>query len=212
MAQPWKSPFNGFALRALVGVVVLTLLWSLVSQWLALPVGGLSGWVLEHGATQWVQFTKLSERNWLEVHTSLSVINAETGWKRGEVILDINPARYAYSFPVLVALLLAMRGKGRWERVLAGYALLLPLQVFSTVAMALIQICLSVGMDLATLGIAAWQLEVLAYAYQLGVLMVPVLSPFLLWLWLDWKRVRSELIDTSWRRSGTPQAPAKASS
>ena len=210
MERPWKSPFTGFALRALLGVVLLTLLWSFVSRWLALPVGGLSGWVLERGASEWVQFTQLSERGWLEVHTALSVSNAETGWKKGEVILDINPARYAYSFPVLVALLLAMRGPGRLERVLAGYVLLLPLQMFSTVAMALIQMCMSVGMDLATLGIAAWQLEALAYAYQLGVLMVPVLSPFLLWLWLDWKRVRSELIDASWRPGAGRPVSAKA--
>lgn len=202
MSMPWKKPFTGFALRALVGVVVLTLLWTWVSQWLGWPVGAISGWLLEKFARGWVQFTQISAAYQLEVHTSLNVINAQTGWKKAEVILDINPARYAYSFPVLVALLLAMRGPGRVLRIVGGYFLLLPLQVFSTVAMSLIQMCMSVGMDLTVLDIAAWQLEVLAYGYQLGVLMVPVLSPFMLWLWMDWKRVRTELIDASWR----PQA------
>ena len=169
------KPIARFVILAVLGVVVLTLLWSVVAPWLARPAALLSSWVLDIGASGWVQRTQM-EGSLLSVYSSLQVSTAQTGWRASEVIIDINPARYGYSLPILWALLLAAFGPGRVWRMAAGAALLVPLHAFSIVTQVL--------------HIQSWQLEALIYAYQLGSLVVPPLSPLLVWLWLDQAFVR----------------------
>ena len=183
------KPIARFVILAVLGVVVLTLLWSVVAPWLARPAALLSSWVLDIGASGWVQRTQM-EGSLLSVYSSLQVSTAQTGWRASEVIIDINPARYGYSLPILWALLLAAFGPGRVWRMAAGAALLVPLHAFSIVTQVLMQLCLAVQLNPQVLHIQSWQLEVLIYAYQLGSLVVPPLSPLLVWLWLDQAFVR----------------------
>ena len=37
----------------------------------------------------------------------------------------------------------------------------------------------------AQTGFSAFQINLVAYAYQLGALLVPTLAPILIWVWLD---------------------------
>lgn len=184
-----NKPIARFVVLAVLGVVLLTLLWSVVAPWLAGPAALLSSWVLDIGASGWVQRTRM-EGTLLSVYSSLQVSTAQTGWRPSEVIIDINPARYGYSLPILWALFLAASGPGRVWRMAAGAVLLVPLHAFSIVTQVLMQLCLAVQLNPQVLHIQTWQLEALVYAYQLGSLVIPSLSPLLLWLWLDQAFVR----------------------
>lgn len=184
-----NQPIARFVVVAVVGVVVLTLLWSVVASWFAWPAALLSSWVLDVGASGWIQHTQM-EAEVLSVYSSLQISTAQTGWRPSEVIVDINPARYGYSLPILCALFLAASGPGCLWRMVAGAFLLVPLHAFSIVTQVLMQLCLAVQLNPQALHIHPWQMEALIYAYQLGSLVVPPLSPLLLWLWLDQAFVR----------------------
>lgn len=181
----------------MAAIIILTLLWTMVAQYLALPVAKISGWLLESFASGWVQYVEISEAFELVINTSLSINNEQTNWRVADVILELEPSRYGYSLPVFWALTVALRAEGYMWKALLGFFLLMPFQIFSLVTQSLMEICLAANLNLQILGIAAWQLEVIAYNFQLGALMVPVLSPFLLWLWLNWKTINNRFINRS---------------
>lgn len=195
--MPKLSGVYRFAVTAMAAIIILTLLWTMVAQYLALPVAKISGWLLESFASGWVQYVEISEAFELVINTSLSINNEQTNWRVADVILELEPSRYGYSLPVFWALTVALRAEGYVWKALLGFFLLMPFQIFSLVTQSLMEICLAANLNLQILGIAAWQLEVIAYNFQLGALMVPVLSPFLLWLWLNWKTINNRFINRS---------------
>lgn len=109
-----RNPISRFAALAMGGIVVLTLAWTLAAGWLAVPVSGMSKWVLENAANGWVQRVDLETPRNLVVNSSVQVSNEQTGWRRAEAIVEVDPARYGYGLPVLVAMLLAAWWPGRW--------------------------------------------------------------------------------------------------
>ncbi|MDR0226820.1 MAG: hypothetical protein LBI66_10390 [Burkholderiaceae bacterium] len=201
------NPISRFAALALGGIVALTFAWTLVAGWLAMPVSALSEYVLETAASGWVQNAELEGPRSLVVNSSVMVANEQTGWRRAEAVVEVDPARYGYGLPVLVAMLLAAWGPGRLWRILAGYLALVPLQVFSVVSQVLMQLCLTAGLDLNVLGIHGWQLNAIVYSYQMGGLMVPTLAPVLLWLLLDMGFVRRVLLPAWNRQRSRAAAP-----
>lgn len=196
------SPLTIFVLSAFGWIFALTALWSTVSAWTSYPVGVLSHIALEQTAPMWVRQVHLSPGN-MEVDTAISVPVVAAGGRRGEITIDVSPARYAYGLPIFIALVLAARGRGRLGRVAAGYALLLPFQAFSLTMSALMQMVLAAQADIRLLRISQWQMEAIVYGYQLGALVLPTLVPILMWLWLDRKFVNDVLV-RGWRESLSP--------
>ena len=191
------SPLAVFVLSAFGWIVALTLLWSQVSAWTSLPVGALSHIALEQGAPLWVREVRVAAGS-MEVDTAVAVPLPQAGGRRAEITVEASPGRYAYGLPIFLALLLAARGKGRVARAVAGYVLLLPAQAFSLTFYVLMQIVLATQLDVRILRIAQWQMELIVYGYQVGSLVVPTLTPILLWLWMD-KRFVSEVVVRGWR-------------
>lgn len=199
------SPLTIFVLSAFGWIFALTALWSTVSAWTSYPVGVLSHIALEQTAPMWVRQVHLSPGN-MEVDTAISVPVVAAGGRRGEITIDVSPARYAYGLPIFIALVLAARGRGRLGRVAAGYALLLPFQAFSLTMSALMQMVLAAQADIRLLRISQWQMEAIVYGYQLGALVLPTLVPILMWLWMDRKFVNDVLV-RGWRESLSPPVP-----
>lgn len=199
------SPLTTFVLSAFGGILVLTVLWSMVSAWTSYPVGVLSHMALEQGAPMWVRQVHLSPGK-MEVDSTISIPVPEAGGRRGEITIEANPARYAYGLPIFIALVLAARGRGRWSRVAAGYALLLPFQAFSLTMYSLMQIVMATQANIRLLRVSQWQMEAIVYGYQLGSLVLPTLAPILLWLWMDRKFV-SDVLIRGWRESLAPASP-----
>lgn len=202
------SPLTVFVLSAFGWIIALTALWSQVSAWPSYPVGVLSQIALEQGAPMWVRQVHLTPGN-LEVDTAVAVPVPAAGWRWADITVDASPARYAYGLPIFLALLLAAGGKGRAGRAVMGYVLLLPAQAFSLTFSALMQIITAAQLNVRFLRVSQWQMELIVYGYQVGSLVLPTLTPILLWLWLDRRFVEDVLI-RAWRGAHVPQPPVPA--
>ena len=180
------SPLTVFFLSAVGWIVVATAAWSWVAPYTSHPVAVLTHMALEAGAPDWIRTVHKSP-GMIEVETRLqiSVPGAARGVV-GEVIVDATPARYSYGLPIFLALLLASRSTKMLRCAVVGYAALLPAQAFSLTFDLLKQIMVATQGNLATLGVARWQLEGIVFCYQLGALVLPTLVPIMLWLWLNY--------------------------
>ena len=197
------NPIQRFALLAFVGIVVLTTVWTKLSPWISYPVAVISKHGMEDLASGWVKQVQI-EPGKIEVDTNVGVANAQTGGRWVEISIDGDPGRYAYGFPIFLALLLAAWRKGRVWRAIVGYIVLLPFQAFSISTSLLMQMVLATNLDLRLLKISQGQLEGLAYGFQLGSLVLPTLVPFLLWLWLDRQFVNEVLVE-AWKKNIQPR-------
>lgn len=189
-------------------MVVLTLAWTKVSPWTSYPVGTLTQFALEQGAPVWVRRVRTSPGH-LEIDSSVAMPVPSAAGRLAEATVEGDPGRYAYGFPVFLALLLAARGRRRVARGVAGYLLLLPAQTFSATMFMLMQIVLYAQARAPVLGIAGWQVEAIVYGYQLGALVVPTLAPILLWLWLD-RQFVAEVLVPGWRAERAPERQVAA--
>ena len=174
-------------LRTIVLVVALTGLWSQVSRWTSQPVATLTHIALEFGAPYWVESVHKTP-DVIEVQTRLQVrvpVGVGVGVGVGEVMVEARPSHYAYSLPILWALLLAAGGAGRLGKLALGYVMLLPAQAFSLTLDLLKQMAMAVPGGAKALAIAQWQLELIGLGYQLGTLILPTVVPIVLWVVMD---------------------------
>jgi len=170
-----------FFLRTLLLLLLLTGLWSQVAKWTSQPVAVLTHMVLEVGAPMWVEAVRKSP-GVIEVQTRLEV---PVRGGVGDIVVEADPAHYAYGLPILWALLLAAGGAGRIGKLILGYCLLLPAQAFSLSLDLLKQMAMARPGGAGALGISQIQLEMIGLGYQLGALVLPTVVPIVLWLWLD---------------------------
>ncbi|WP_287919037.1 exosortase H-associated membrane protein [Comamonas sp.] len=175
---------RNFAILALLGIVVFSALWIYVGRYFSIPAAYLTKWILEEFARGWVNYVSI-DGGFLILNSSIELLNEQTGWRRGEVMVEENFTRYTYSFSISFSLFLAMSRKNLLVRVLKGYVALIPLQAFSLTFLFLMRLCISVDMDLSLLRINGFALSMLIYFYQFGILILPVLAPVIIWLYID---------------------------
>jgi hypothetical protein len=103
----------------------------------------------------------------------------------GELVFELNPLIYGYSVPLYTALVLATPGKEntKWGNWTLGILLLFPVQVwgvcFDILKTLLFRLDTEVG---GQLGFAHWQIEGVALGYQFGSLILPAVTPVVLWI------------------------------
>lgn len=125
-----------------------------------------------------VSATELSGQELLFV-TTLQV-QASAG-QMGVLTVEVNPLLYTYGLAFFVALMLAARAP--WRRLLVGCALLLPFQGWGIGFDFLAQVGAKLGPDVAArAGLLGAPAEIIALAYQLGVLLFPSGVPVVLWV------------------------------
>jgi hypothetical protein len=165
--------------------VLCTAVWMQVNSWAAYPVAQLARFTLHVGADYWVTSSHI-EAGQLEVDTRIPVVVAGSGGKPVQALLvaQADPARYGYSLPLFIALLLASNSASFWKRAALGYVLLLVPQTFSLVLELLRQIMVAGG-STRVLVVYQWQMEAIAMGYQVGSLLLPTVAPVALWAWLE---------------------------
>lgn len=181
------NPVASFGLRAMGWFLVWVVLWWWASSWICMPVGWIGGGVLDLLLPTWIDSTHVAPGIW-EVNTRIAIYDPQVQ-RLGDVVVQAELARYAYGLPIALALLSAsgtLRTRRGWVFGFWAYLGLLPTQALSLAAYVAMQIAMAAQMRLNTLGLAAWQLEVLAFAYQAGTLVLPTLVPVMVWLYLDW--------------------------
>jgi hypothetical protein len=191
-----SSPLPRFFAIAAVALIALTLAWRPVAGTLAAPAAWLAATTMRTLFPDWVRSAKGGAGR-LEVETRLTVrptpqqmADAKRAGQEvpegavAEVVLETDPSLPGYGLPILLALLLAARGKRLILRALLGAACLVPFQAYCLVTELLKQAAITSGAAAQT-GFSALQINLIAYAYQLGALLVPTLAPILIWVWLD---------------------------
>lgn len=174
-----------FFLRALLWFLPLVGLWIWGGDWLNRPAAWLAGAVLDQG--RWVNDISVVDKTLL-VDTHLVTRVADGGVLREAVLqLDTRPASYGYSLPLFLALVLAAGlDRSRWRVIPLGMLALIPFQAWGMVFDILKQLVFNSGPQFASqLAWSTWQVNAIGLGYQLGVLLLPTVSPIVIWLLLD---------------------------
>jgi hypothetical protein len=101
----------------------------------------------------------------------------------GVVAVDVNLLLYAFGMPLLAALVLAARERAWKRNLLVGYAVLLPVVAFGALADFLKNVAITAGAAIASQsGFSAAEREVIAFAFQLGSLILPAIVPAVAWV------------------------------
>ena len=104
------------------------------------------------------------------------------------VTVSLNPLIYGYSLPLFCALVLAAPGdeSSRWKQIGIGLAVLLPVQVYGICCDILRTLVFKVGPGIGVHVLEpGWRLDALALAYQLGYLILPAVTPVVVWVLLN---------------------------
>jgi hypothetical protein len=177
-----------FALRVLAWLGPCLAAWYLLAPWYdRLPAWLAQGVVglFQGGLVDGIEFEGRS----LTFVTSV-LVEAQPG-RSGALVVEVNPLVSTYGAPLFAALVLASRGG--WARLLAGLAILAPFQAWG-IAFDFIASVVRGGLA-SQAGLARWQAEFAALAYQLGSLLFPTLAPLLAWAALQRETIR-ELVQS----------------
>ena len=105
--------------------------------------------------------------------------------RTGVIVLQANPLIYAYGLPVLVGLVMAtpLEARRRWLQLLAGWAILIPLQALGLIGDVLKLVMFRTGeAGEAALAAHAISANVIALWYQFAYLILPAISPVVIWI------------------------------
>jgi hypothetical protein len=99
------------------------------------------------------------------------------------ITVDVNALLYAFGLPLFAALVLAAREPG-WPRKLAiGYVVIVPFVTWGVLADFLKNIAITASpLVVSQAGFAAWQRELIAFAFQFGSLILPTVVPAVTWV------------------------------
>lgn len=199
-----------FFVRAGVAIFVLTALWVTAARWLAEPAAWLTRFALETTGSRWVKAVqaepgKLTVDTWVVVRGEADA----TGRRPvGDLVVDVATYKYGYSLPLLLALLLAAGGRKSWWRLGIGLLLVVAAHAASLYFALLRLAVFGAPGGAAQLGLGPWQVEGIALGYQAGVLLLPTLTPVMVWLWIDREFLASILIDGVLRQRVAPGGDA----
>lgn len=117
------------------------------------------------------------------VATFVTTLGAGVAAAKGLVTVDVNLRAYSFGMPLFAALTIAAH-TAQWKRILAiGYAMLTPVVAFGVLADFLKSVAITAGPAVASqTGFAPWQREVIAFAFQFGSLILPAVTPAVLWV------------------------------
>jgi len=199
-----------FLLLSIVWLMVLLPLWYWAARWLAAPAIWLAGTVMQ-AIFPWVD-------GWTQegvtavLHTLVQVRMPGTqGDRLGELAPEVSFPTYGYGLVLLWAMLLASRTESWWLKGLLGSLLLIPVQAWGICFQWLRDVVLMSG-SAAYLKYSPLAANLIAYGYQFGFLMLPPVTPILLWLLFNKRFVAALWLEAALEESPQQrrQAPTQA--
>jgi hypothetical protein len=175
-----RSPtVTGFVLRTLGWLPLAFAAWYLAAPLLLAPAVLLVravSYVALHDIVRGVEQSSA-------VATFVTTLEPGNAVAGGVLTVDVDLLLYAFGLPLFAALTLAARER-RWKRHLViGYAALLPCIAWGALAECLKSVAITAGPYVASqTGFVAWQREAIAFAYQVGSLILPAAAPGVLWI------------------------------
>ena len=171
-----------FLLLSILWLIVLLPLWYVLARWFAAPAIWLAGAVMKLSFS-WVD-------GWHQdgvtavLHTLVQVrMKGPQGDMLGELAPEVSYPTYGYGLVLLWAMLLASRTERWWLKGLIGSVLLVPVQAWGIGFQWLRDVVLLSGpYGAAYLKYSPLAQNAVAYGYQFGFLMLPPVTPIVLWL------------------------------
>jgi len=172
-----------FVLRVAAWLPLAFLVWYLAGAPLAWPVAMLTTGVAKIGLGELVRSVEQHGHLLTIVSTLKPTLTTTQTVAGGVLSVELNTLLYSFGFPMLVALTLAA-GQPRALRTIAiGYAVLVPFVTWGVTAEFLKHIVFDAGPGVASqAGFTAVQRELIAFAYQFGVLILPTVAPAVFWV------------------------------
>ncbi len=103
---------------------------------------------------------------------------------KGQLVFVINAMKYGYGIALFFAMLIATPDKisNKLQNMYIGFLILLLVQVWGVSFDVMQTLVFKLGIEIAdTLGTTAFTREVIALCYQLGYLILPAITPVILW-------------------------------
>jgi hypothetical protein len=183
MKLPELSPLASFILKVLLLLPVCLAVWYWLLTPLNTPLAWLSDFILTSLWGDVIEVIQLIGHQ-LDVTTSLAP-PGEPNNTRATVILEVNPLIYSYSLPFAAALILATPAS--WVKkliaLLVAYLLLLLLQSWGVCFYIAKSLLYAHGPEInARLSFSVLAQALVGIAYQFGSLILPSLSPIVIWI------------------------------
>lgn len=196
-----NSPLTLFFVKGAGWLLLFTALWAPVADWTMRPAATLATVAMQTSFPWWARgATYRDDTLELDTRIEIPVANAPSG-TLAVLVAEAKPAHYGFGLPMLLALLIAAGGRKLVRKLAIGVAVLIPCQAFSVFFVLLKQVALGSGpAATAQLGFSALQLNGIALAYQLGVLLVPALAPIIVWLLLERPFLAAVMLEGELRR------------
>lgn len=211
-------------LKTLLYLAVLWLplsffVWFYFANLFVMPIGALSNWILQAWLPQIFQGMEQT-RHILSFITALPVdpaqlVGVDISRGRPAVVVDVNPMIYGFCIPVLTGLVMAtpLSHARRALQIGVGIAILILVQTFGTVFDALMR----VGLQAGAAGTQAVQeagisLNMIAFCYQFGYLVLPAVTPVVLWVLFNQQFIQMLVTTASdeYPDTGTDQTETKS--
>ena len=172
-----------FLLLVAAWFLLMSVLWWLATPVLAWPVATLSELVTRVCFGDLVRAVE-QQNEIVTFVTSLRPADAAyASGAKAVLLVPSNVRLFSFGLPLLAALILAAREPHVLRNLLIGYVALLPFQTFSVVADFLKNITIEAGPSVtAQTGFNALQLDVIAFCYQFGTLILPTVAPAIVWV------------------------------
>jgi hypothetical protein len=172
-----------FVLRVAVWLPPAFLVWYLAGPLLAWPIALLTTAVAKIGFADIVQAVEQQGHLVVIVSTLKPTLSTTQSMASGVLSIELNVLLYSFGFPMLVALTLAAGQPHALRTLLLGYAVLAPFVTWGLIAELLKHIVFDAGPEVASqAGFTSVQREVIAFAYQFGVLILPTVAPAVFWV------------------------------
>lgn len=182
-----RSPVGGFFLRVLLWLPLAFFAWYYTAPLLTVPVTLGVEAVLQQllpGVLRAVEHNGYT----VDIVTRFTLAQAgivRQGAEQGLLAFEVNPLIYEYCIPLLFGLVLASPGSESRKLASMGIGLLvlLPVAAFGVTLEVLKSLAFDFGPVVgATVGQGEILRNLLALSYQLGYLILPAISPVVLWI------------------------------
>jgi hypothetical protein len=192
------GPLKTLLFLAVLWLPLSFFVWFYFAQLWVTPIASMASSVLQAWLPQ--IFTGVDQtQHVLSFITTLPVDPAQLAGMdlsqgRPAVVVDVNPMIYGYSIPVLVGLVMAtpLSNGRRALQILLGLLVLLAVQTFGTVFDALKSVGLQAGDEGArAIAEAAISPNLIAFCYQFGYLVLPAITPVILWVMFNQPFIQS---------------------
>jgi len=177
-------PLSFAAWYFLAPVLIWPVTW-LVGSWLDLFYPGVVESVTQHGTLLDIN-TRFSSNQSPQAGLQPGM---QPGMQKGLLTFTLNPLMYGYCIPLLLALQLATTDKHYGRRLglfAVGAIILMPVQAWGVYFSALVTLVFRLGPVIAqAMATTAVTREGIALSYQLGFLILPSVTPVLIWAILN---------------------------